>query len=97
MDIKAEVTVIVTIGTKFKLLAHSLINKAMEFAETNPRLVFKGACKTVVASSGAAAVAFATHGWPVTGGVLGAVSAGAVALDGFMSNSQGEKKEDGNA
>lgn len=76
--------------TKIRDLVHSLVDSAFEFAKENPRLIAKGFCKIVVATTGALAVAFATHGFPLTGGTFGAISAGSVALDGFMSNSQGK-------
>lgn len=70
----------------------SLTDSAFEFAQTNPRLIAKASCKAMVAISGAIAVTLATHGYPVVGGLVGSISAGALALDGYMSDSQGKDK-----
>jgi hypothetical protein len=71
-------------------LVHSITDAGVQFAKDNPRLVFKGSLKAIVASTGALAVTLSTHNFPVTGGILGGIAAGAIALDGYLSDSQGK-------
>lgn len=71
-------------------LFHSLIDAGANYAKENPRNIVKVTAKVTAAVCAGAGGALAIHGWPLAGGLVSAVAAGAVCLDGWLSDSSGQ-------
>lgn len=79
---------------KLKDLIHSLIEAGVTYAKENPRNILKVSAKVTAATFAGAGGAFAIHGWPLTGGLVSAIAAGAVCLDGYLSDSSGKEDKE---
>lgn len=71
-------------------LIHGLIDSATTYARENPRNILKVTAKVTAATCAGLGGAFTVHGWPLTGGIASALAAGAVCLDGYLSDSSGK-------
>jgi hypothetical protein len=71
-------------------LVHSFVQSALIYVKENPRNILKVVAKVTAATNAALSGALSMHGWPLAGGISSAIAAGAVCLDGWLSDSSGK-------